>query len=107
VDFSEPIQGRKSASGFLNALPPSTLDDSLVIPLKPQVWRLGDEDAYKRVKSFGAEYMFVVSEAWRYPWDKWPNGQPWKDWLKFETLVSDLANRSPGRPVLLGRLERA
>ncbi|HEX8673329.1 MAG TPA: hypothetical protein VF710_15650 [Longimicrobium sp.] len=68
----------------------------LITPLKPRLWRDRDVRNYTRVTDAGARYMFLSSDLWGYPLDKWPRGRPWVDTTAYKQFMRTLAEERRG-----------
>src|SRR5512135_3440797 len=66
VEFAQRTMGVKSVSGFLHSLSGGKPPDSMIVPLRPVLWRDGPSlEGLARVKRLGARPIVVVSDVWK------------------------------------------
>ena len=106
VEFDRPLEDAAPLTGFLHALGPTAPDDDLITPLAPATWRgawRADSPQYERIRGFGSNYLFVLSDQWGYPtgpvWDG--RGAPYDDFDAWEAFVREEAEGWRGFPVTI------
>ncbi len=102
VDFAVSTP-QKNMSGFLHAVGKTDPPDSLILPLKPALWRIraGDNINYARAVNAGAQIQVVLSDGYGYPNSNWKgNGAPWENnWSNWENFVRQMAQVYRNTPV--------
>ena len=110
VDFDTP-ESVKSMSGFLHGVGASAPHDSLLLPLRPTMWRVGNFNDYDRLittfpnTATRPRITFVLSDQWGYPHyttKRWPfegadPANPYKEW---EDFVRSMATQHKDKAVL-------
>jgi hypothetical protein len=99
VDFQSPIRPLTHAgSGFLHSFTTTTPADSLVVPLRPQLFRSYPESGnsgafptYDRAVAMGAKTQLVVSDAYGYDSSLPGDGGDWSSW---EDLCQELVTHA-------------
>jgi xylan 1,4-beta-xylosidase len=102
VDFAASTP-QKNLSGFLHGVGSINPPDSLLIPLKPALWRIraGDAINYSRAATAGAQMEVVLSDGYGYPSNGWKGrGAPWENnWTHWEDFVHQMAQLYRTTPV--------
>jgi xylan 1,4-beta-xylosidase len=99
ADLAAKPQSPPSMSGFLHGLTPGSPPDSLVLPLRPRLWRSVPARApIELVARLGARYQLVLSDLWGYPPTGWGgHGPPWEHLERWARLVRRTARTLRGR----------
>ncbi len=92
VDFSAR-ESPASMSGFLHGLR-TGVADTMIAPLRPNLWRVGNLDAYDRLTRLGARVQLVVSDLHK------GNKRPYLDFSAYEEFVRQLARAHKGKALL-------
>jgi hypothetical protein len=100
VDFGAPVLGARPVSGFLHSIRPGGIPDSLLVPLRPAMWRIGSFAGYGRLRALGTRVTFVLSDQWGYPSYDGSHGWPFEDWDRWEAWVRATAREHRHREVL-------
>ena len=102
VDFSVPLLGRGSMTGFTNGIGLKQPPDRVVVPLKPAIWHSGSITDYDRATRLGARYELDLSAGWGLPTQKGAgNGKwPYDDYDAWEAYVRSSAKSTIGKHVI-------
>lgn len=106
VEFDRPLTDAARLTGFLHALGETAPGDDLITPLAPATWRgawRADSPQYERIRGFGADYLFVLSDRWGYPTGPlWGGrGAPYNDFEAWEAFVREEVEQWRGFPVTI------
>lgn len=98
VDFAQTARV-KSVSGFLHGIEAAKPPDNLILPLKPQQWRVSETEPFiqNRVQKSGARIQLVLSDLWGYPGLNTNRSWAYENYAEFEDFVRQIAraNKSP------------
>jgi xylan 1,4-beta-xylosidase len=97
VDFGFEIQDQKSMNGFLHAVDhadPEHPPVSMIAPLRPRLWRVGDWNRYTRAVGSGAKVVFVLSDSYGY------STPPYDDYTHWEDHVRSTARSHPDKDIV-------
>ncbi len=100
VDFAQttPVKSMSGLLHGLNSVGLPTPDDSLISPLAPKLWRTTPNVVpTARARGLGARYELLLSDMWNYPLNGWPNGRPWVDTVRFDSLIRSTARLLGGQ----------
>lgn len=100
VEFAQRVATQRNVSGFLHGIEAERPPDSLIDPLRPGLWRLGQLTSYERVKRSGAQVVLVVSDTWGYPSYHGEHGWPPDDFAAWEATVRLLARTHRDKSLL-------
>jgi hypothetical protein len=112
VDFGSPIAGNKSMLGLLHAADSINPPDSVIAPLRPDLWRVGNyaleffqkgaawPQIYGRIAGFGARVELVVSDTWAGGIPAKTGGWPYDNWANWDSHVVQLADQNKGRNIM-------
>ncbi len=101
VDFATQETGVRSMSGFLHGMSTAKPADSMLRPLQPKLWRVGDLALYNRAIRMGARVQLIVSDTWGYPFQEGnTNRPPYEDYTKWENHVRRLAQNNKGKQII-------
>ncbi|HEX8691499.1 MAG TPA: hypothetical protein VF746_03595 [Longimicrobium sp.] len=98
VDFAQGGVTARSMVGFLHAMIPGSPPDSMVVPLRPALWRTPDPAYGARAMGFGARWVLLMSDLWGYPATGWT--PPYQDWAAWEARVREIAQATRGQPIV-------
>ena len=101
VDLSAPVSAR-SQVGFLHGLTADQPADRWIRPLRPALWRGTPSTAdIDRALGFGARYVFVLSDLWGYPGERWRGRRPpWEDLAAWSKFVRDTVRPYVARAIV-------
>jgi hypothetical protein len=102
VDFAAPLPGVRPVNGLLHGMSASRMPhDTMIVPLRPALWRIGTFDLLPRVNWSRARPMLVLSDLWGYP--KYGGGTvkwPYDDYAYWERFVDSVAVAHAGKDVI-------
>lgn len=103
IDFSTPVTGIRSMSGFLHGIGPDRPSDSLLTPLAPNLLRSGIYffESYQRKKELfrNARQILVISDLWYNGPGKGFSTMPFDDYEVYESFLIDVAAQTNGEVI--------
>ncbi len=98
VDFGTPL-AVTPVNGLLHGLNAASPPDSLLLPLRPALWRIGTFDRLGRVATAGARAELVLSDLWGYP-NYFTRRWPYEDYAAWDRFVDSVARQHASEPVV-------
>lgn len=91
INLSKKIDSVKSMSGFLLSLSTIKPSDSLIVEIRPKIWRVIFPDICGRVIKLGARAQFVLPDLWGYPFNRKNWLPPYNNFQEWDQYVTKIA----------------